>query len=107
VQGFVLRLIPPRPTFAFDMSPEEGATMLEHVGYWTTLAAQGTAVAYGQVAEVTGGYGLAIVIAADLAAAQAIRDGDPATRSSHGFRYEIAPMLRLVTPSAVYDAPTP
>jgi hypothetical protein len=45
-----------------------------------------------------------VVLTADLAAAERLRDGDPAMRSAHGFRTEILPMLRLVTPTATYDA---
>ena len=39
----------------------------------------------------------------DLTAAEALRDGDPAVRSGHGFRTEIAPMPRLVTPDGELD----
>ncbi len=104
MMGFVFRLIPPRPSFVFDMSAEERATMTDHVGYWSALKAQGRVVAFGPVNDPQGGYGIGIVLAEDLAAAEAIRDADPAVRSAHGFRGEIAPMLRLVTPTATYDA---
>ena len=104
MQGFVFRLTPPRTTFAFDMSAGERATMLEHVGYWAGLAQQGTTLAYGPVNDPSGPYGIGIILAESLAAAEALRDGDPAVQSAHGFRTEIAPMLRLVTPRATYDS---
>jgi uncharacterized protein len=104
VPGYVIRLIAPRPTFAFDMTPDERATMLEHVDYWTELTAHGKVVAFGPVNDPAGPYGIGIILAADLAEAEALRDGDPAVRSSHGFRAEIAPMLRLLTPDATHDA---
>jgi len=43
------------------------------------------------------------VLADDVAAAEAVRDGDPAMRSRHGFTTEITPMVRLVTPAGTYD----
>jgi uncharacterized protein YciI len=61
-------------------------------------------LAYGPVNDPQGGYGIGIFLAANLAEAEAIRDADPAVQSSHGFRGEIAPMLRLVTPTGSYDA---
>jgi uncharacterized protein len=104
MMGFVFRLIPPRPSLISGMSAEERATMMEHVGYWSGLSAQGKVLAYGPVNDPQGGYGIGILLAANLADAEAIRDADPAVQSSHGFRTEIAPMLRLVTPTETYDA---
>jgi uncharacterized protein len=104
MMGFVFRLIPPRPEFALDMSPDERATMLEHVGYWAALAEQGRVVAFGPVNDPSGPYGIGIILADSQLDAERLRDGDPALRSSHGFRAELAPMLRLVTPNGTYDA---
>lgn len=104
--GFVFRLISPRPGFAFDMSPDERATMMEHVAYWSALAAQGNVLAFGPVDDPSGSYGIGIVVAASQSEAEELRDGDPAIRSRHGFRTEIAPMRRLVTPTSTYDAPS-
>jgi uncharacterized protein YciI len=104
MMGFVFRLIPPRPEFAFDMSPDERATMMEHVGYWSGLSEKGKVVAYGPANDPLGSYGIGIILAESHIEAEAIRDGDPAVPSSHGFRTEIAPMLRLVTPNQTYDA---
>jgi uncharacterized protein YciI len=104
MMGFVFRLIPPRPSFPFDMTPEERATMIEHVVYWSDLAKQGTVLAFGPVDDPEGPYGIGIIIGESRVEAEAIRDNDPAIRSPHGFRTEIAPMLRLVTPTQLYDA---
>jgi uncharacterized protein YciI len=104
VPGFVFRLIPPRPDFASTMSEEERAMMNAHGAYWGDLVAQGDVVAVGPVAHPAGPYGIGIVVAPDLPAAERIRDEDPAVRSAFGFRTEIAPMPRLVTPSGAYDA---
>ena len=105
MMGFVFRLIPPRPSFPVDMTPDERATMVAHVAYWSDLATQGKVLAFGPVADPTAPHGIGIIIAEGPADAEAIRDSDPAVRSPHGFSTEIAPMLRLVTPTAVYDAP--
>jgi uncharacterized protein YciI len=104
MMGFVFRLIPPRPSFPVDMTPDERATMMAHVAYWSGLAAEGKVLAFGPVADPTAPYGIGIIIAEGWADAEVIRDSDPAVRSPHGFSTEIAPMLRLVTPTAVYDA---
>jgi hypothetical protein len=41
---FVLKLIPPRPTFAQDMTEEEKKIMKEHGAYWIGLMNQGIAI---------------------------------------------------------------
>lgn len=103
VPAFVYRLIAPRPTFSVDMSEPERATLAEHGRYWKQLMEDGKAVAYGPVNDPAGSYGLGLLIADDLAEAQALRDADPAIMAPHGLRAEIAPMLRLVTPTGVYE----
>ena len=100
--AFVYRLLPPRPTFMTTMSPEEGATMMAHAGYWTELMYQGKVVAFGPVADPREPYDIGIVLAEDLAEVQALRDQDPAVLSPHGLRAEISPLVRLVTPQGVY-----
>jgi uncharacterized protein len=104
MRGFVFRLIPPRADFAFTMAEDERATMLRHVAYWSNLAAEGTAIAFGPVNDPEGPHGIGIVLVEDMAAAERVRDGDPAQASSHGFRTEISPMLSLVTASGRFDA---
>jgi uncharacterized protein len=98
----VFRLIPPRPNFAFDMSDEERATMMEHVAYWAALTERGRALAYGLVNDPAGPYGIGIVLAEDDDEMAILRDGDPAARSPHSLRAEVSPMLRLVTPGETY-----
>ena len=100
--AFVYRLIGPRPTFAFDLSEAELETMTQHAAYWQQLMADGRVVALGPVADPAGSYGLAVVLAENLAEVEAIRDADPAVRSPHGIRAEIAPMISLVTPDKTY-----
>lgn len=101
MQGFVFRLIPPRPTFQSDMTDAERAAMARHGAYWRERMAEGKVVAFGPVADPAGAYGLGVVLAEDMAAAEAIRDDDPAV-TELGMRTEIAPMLALVTAGGVY-----
>jgi len=106
MMGFAFRLIPPRPSFQVDMSADERATMTEHVEYWSDLARNGQVLVFGPVGEPRGAYGIGIVLAETRAQAEELRDRDPAVSSSLGFTAEISPMLRLVPPTAVYDATT-
>jgi uncharacterized protein YciI len=105
MMGFVFRLIPPRPTFMLDMSDDERVVMTAHFGYWAELLAHGRVVAFGPVQDPAGPYGIGIVLAENMAAAEALRDADPAMQSPHGFVTEIAPMARLVTQAGSFDAP--
>lgn len=86
------------------MSGDERATMVEHLAYWTALAEQGQVLAFGPVNDPNGPHGIGIVLAEDIKAAEALRDGDPAMASPHGFRTEIAPMLQFVTPAGRFGA---
>jgi uncharacterized protein YciI len=105
VSGFFFRLLAPRPDFASTMDEAERAGMDAHVAYWRDLAARGSAVAFGPVADPAASYGIAVVVAPNLDAAEALRDGDPALRI--GFRTEILPMRALVTREGRLDAPAP
>jgi hypothetical protein len=51
-----------------------------------------------------GSYGLGLLIADDMAGAEALREADPAILARHGLLAEISPMPRLITPTGVYDA---
>jgi hypothetical protein len=104
VTGFLFRLIPPRADFAFTMTDDERAAMIAHVGYWSDLVARGEAVAFGPVADPEGPYGIGIILAPDMGAAQRLRDGDPVTTSLRGFRTEITMMASLVTRDGRVDA---
>jgi len=50
----VIRLLPPRPTFALDMTAEEAAMMAEHVAYWGGLLERGVAIVFGPVGDPKG-----------------------------------------------------
>jgi uncharacterized protein YndB with AHSA1/START domain/uncharacterized protein YciI len=93
---FLLRLLPPRPTFSADMTAEERAFMTAHLAYWTEHLHAGTAIVFGPVADPKGTWGVAVVRVPDEAAVHALEAGDPAIRAERGLRYEILPMPRAV-----------
>lgn len=96
---FLCRLLPPRPSFPFDMNDAERAVMQEHVVYWTGKMEAGSAVVFGPVADPKGPWGLGVIRAKDEAEVREFEAGDPAIRSNLGFRYEVLPMLQAVTRS--------
>jgi uncharacterized protein YndB with AHSA1/START domain len=95
-QAFLLRLIPPRPTFAQDMNEHERRVMMEHVVYWQGHTNANVVIAYGPVADPNGGWGVAIVEVADRARVEKLTSEDPVMLQKLGARYEIFPMPRVV-----------
>lgn len=104
---FAYKLIPPRPTFAADMSDGERAVMAEHAGYWTTLFERGQVAVFGAVLEPAGVWGLAVVEADSVEAVRAMAADDPAVRTQT-CSFEIGTMLpgTLVRPAAAGEAAT-
>ena len=78
---FVDKLIPPRPTFARDMTEAEASLMREHAVYWSDFARRRIAVVFGPVSDPKGAWGLAVVEAADEAKARALGANDPNNQS--------------------------
>jgi len=93
---FFCRLLPPRPSFAFDMSPEEGAVMHEHANYWRAQMEADKVVVFGPVGDPEGSWSLGVVCAPDEAAVHAFQAQDPALQSGLGFRYEVLPFMQAV-----------
>jgi len=93
---FLVRLLPPRPTFAMDMTAEEKAMMERHAAYWTGLLKREIALFFGPVLDPSGPWGVGIVRAKDAKEVEGLRDEDPAITSGRGLRYEILPMMRAV-----------
>ncbi len=94
--AFLYRLLPPRPTFAQDMSPAEADVMERHVAYWQDLLNRDVALAFGPVLHPEDPWGLGLLDLADEQAAQAIGEDDPAVQSGT-CTYEVVPM-QLVQP---------
>lgn len=102
---FLMRLMPPRPSFPNDGTGEEMAAMKRHAEYWHQKALSGSAIAVGPVFEGRGAWGVAIVEVEDRAEAQALSDGDPIVASGFGFRFDILPMPSIILrPSAAPNA---
>jgi uncharacterized protein len=93
-QFFALKLIPPRPTFAQDMTNEERSIMQEHVGFWMDLMKQGKVIVFGPVLDPQGVYGFGVVAVDNEEEVKQMIAKDPATKVS---RYEYYPMM-AVTP---------
>jgi len=96
---FLVRLLPPRPSFPEDMTASETDIMQRHVAYWTGLMQKGVVLLFGPVADPQGAWGVGIVRVGDLAEAEGLREGDPALQANIGFRCELLPMPRVVTPA--------
>ena len=96
---FVYKLIPPRPTFATDMTPEEGALMAAHATHWRSLMDEGRVLVFGPVADPAGVWGMAVVEAGDADEVRAMGDADPAVASGV-MTYAVLPMLSAVVPAA-------
>src|SRR5262249_57206551 len=93
---FLCRLIPPRPTFARDMTEVEARVMRAHVAYWRGLARVGVAKLFGPVADPRGSWGVGIIDAKDEAELEELKQNDPAIRSGLGFSYEAYGMPRVI-----------
>jgi uncharacterized protein YciI len=88
---YLYKLIPPRPSFASDMTEAERTIMRQHVGYWKQLLDRGTAVVFGPVNDPAGSWGLAVVSAESEADVDAVGRNDPAVTSGVA-RFEICAM---------------
>ena len=78
---FVYKLIPPRASFATDMSDAEAATMGRHVAYWQDLLERRRVVVFGPVLDPAGTWGLAVLEADTEDDARALCADDPAITS--------------------------
>jgi uncharacterized protein YciI len=96
---FVYRLIPPRPSFAMDMSSEEAALMAAHSAHWRGLMDEGRVVVFGPVADPAGVWGMAVVEGADAGEVDAMGRADPAVASGV-MTFDVLPVLGAVVPEA-------
>ena len=101
VEHFLYRLIPPRPTFASDMTAAEAGIMERHFGYWRERLDEGTAIVYGPVADPAGSWGLAVVRADHEEVVRGLGSGDPAVSSG------MATFEVLAMPDAIVGAAGP
>jgi len=90
---FALKLIPCRPTFSQDMTPEERAVMMEHITYWKALMDKDKVIVFGPVMDPKGAYGLGVIEAENEEEVKAFIANDPATKIN---TYEFYPMRAVV-----------
>ena len=100
---YLHKLIPPRPTFAADMTNDERDIMFRHVAYWTRLRDKGIAVAFGPVADPAGGWGAAITQVGSEQAARDLHIDDPAV-STRLCTFEVYAMPGAVVRLTVSDS---
>lgn len=93
---FLIKLIPPRPSFALDMTDPEKRLMQEHVAYWTGLAERGVALLFGPVLDPAGSYGIGIVEVEKEGDLKVLTENDPVNKSGSRFRHETFAMPQLV-----------
>jgi hypothetical protein len=89
--AFLYRLLPPRRTFAQDMSSAEADVMQRHVAYWQDLLNRDVALAFGPVHDPEDPWGLGLLDLDEGQAARAVAEGDPAVQTGI-CTYELVPM---------------
>ena len=96
--AFFCKLVPPRSTFAMDLSPAEADVMRRHALYWDDLITRGAVrvFALGLVLDPAGAFGIGVMEREDESAVRALTDHDPAITAGIGMHYEIHPMPRGV-----------
>jgi uncharacterized protein len=75
---YVVRLIPPRPSFDQDLDDREREIMGRHAAYYGELAESGKLVVYGPVRDGSGAWGLGVFEAASSEEVHALAGADPA-----------------------------
>jgi len=88
---FFFKLIPLRPTFPADITPDEAALMQRHSGYRAEHFAAGSLLAYGPVFAQEGAFGIGILEVENEAEARNFGANDPSVQAGLN-RFEINPM---------------
>jgi uncharacterized protein YciI len=81
MKNWLIRIIPPRPTFDKDATPAEQALMDQHFVYWKDLNEKGVCIFGGPVLDPKGVYGILVVRAVDEDGARALGEGDPSVKA--------------------------
>jgi uncharacterized protein YciI len=81
MKSWLIKIIPPRPTFDKDGTPAENALMSQHFVYWKDLNEKGVCIFGGPVLDPKGVYGIMVVRAATLDDANALAAGDPSVKA--------------------------
>ncbi len=78
---YFFKLIPPRASFAQDMTTDERNIMLQHIAYWKKNMDEGKVIAFGPVLHPDGTFGMGIIQVDDEAEAKALGENDPSITS--------------------------
>jgi uncharacterized protein len=79
---YLVKLIPPRPTFAQDMSEREKKLMQEHAAYWKELLEKNIALVYGPVMDPKGYWGAGIIEVENENEAKMYMANDPTVKAN-------------------------
>ena len=90
-QHYFFKLIPPRPTFPFDITDDERRLMEEHSRYFDQHFAAGRLLLYGPVMAASGAFGLAVLEVDSEDEARQFGEADPSVKGGLN-RFEISPM---------------
>jgi len=96
-KSWLIRLIPPRPTFASDQTPAEKSAMQQHYAYWKDLNDKGICEFGGPVLDPNGAYGILVVRADTEDAARALGAADPSVKAGIN-KVEVAEMRVAFVP---------
>ena len=91
MKSWLIRLIPPRPTFDKDMTDAEGALMEQHFLYWKGMFDKGVCAFGGPVLDPRGVYGILAIRAASEDDARALANNDPSVKAGLN-KIEVAEM---------------
>jgi uncharacterized protein YciI len=97
MKTWLIRIVPPRPTFAEDATQAEEALMEQHLAYWKDLSDKGLWLFGGPVLDPRGVYGILAVRAATEDEARALGNGDPAVKAGV-IKIEVAEMRVVFMP---------
>ena len=97
MKSWLIRIIPPRPTFDKDSTPAEDALMDQHFAYWKDLNDKGVCIFGGPVLDPKGVYGIIVVRATTEDEANALAAGDPGVKAGLN-KNEVAQMVVAFVP---------
>lgn len=93
---YLLRLMPPRPSFALDMTPQEQDVMASHAQYWSTHMESGRVILFGPVLDPAGVWGLLALEVQSEEELHSLKDADPTLAGIPGMQWEVLPFLTAV-----------
>lgn len=93
---FMVKLVPPRPTFNVDANDHERDLMRAHAIYWREHIACGLVVAFGPVLGPDGAFGVGLLRGVNEAEVRDFLAGDPALSGGIGLVAETYPMAALI-----------